>query len=121
MPSPWVSVALNRRDLSRTVDKKTQELLEKQRQLSVGEDALDDKQRAALEDVNTELEGLGFRYIVRDPQYTEYLRQRYQSTREKGSTDAPTTPDSQRVSDRVQTLIKSAVARAASRTGGGDA
>jgi ABC-type multidrug transport system ATPase subunit len=106
--------------LTTTVDKKTDELLEQQRQLSAGDEPLTDDQRIALEKVNTELENLGFRYQVRDPQYTEYLKKQHQIAREMIGDEPPTSAAKSPVSDRVEALLKSAVARATRRDEGGD-
>lgn len=61
--------------LSAALDTTTQELLEKQRVLSA-KDQLDVAERHELEGITARLGSLGFRYQMRDPVYTEYLRAR---------------------------------------------
>jgi ABC-type multidrug transport system ATPase subunit len=61
--------------LSAALDTTTQELLEKQRVLSAKEQ-LDVSERHELEVITARLGTLGFRYQMRDPVYTEYLRAR---------------------------------------------
>jgi len=61
--------------LSAALDTTTQELLEKQRILSA-KDQLDVAEQHELERITARLGTLGFRYQMRDPVYTEYLRAR---------------------------------------------
>lgn len=61
--------------LSAALDTTTQELLEKQRVLSAKEQ-LDVAEQHELEGITARLGSLGFRYQMRDPVYTEYLRAR---------------------------------------------
>jgi AAA15 family ATPase/GTPase len=61
--------------LNAAVDTTTQKLLEIQRVLSV-KSQLSEREKAELEDTTSKLETLGFRYQMRDPVYTEYLKAR---------------------------------------------
>lgn len=61
--------------LSAALDTTTQVLLEKQRVLSAKEQ-LDAAEQHELEGITARLETLGFRYQMRDPIYTEYMRAR---------------------------------------------
>ena len=61
--------------LNAAVDTTTQKLLEIQRILSV-KSQLSEREKADLEDATSKLETLGFRYQMRDPVYTEYLKAR---------------------------------------------
>lgn len=61
--------------LSAALDTTTQALLEKQRFLSAKEH-LDVAEQHELGGITARLESLGFRYQMRDPVYTEYLRAR---------------------------------------------
>lgn len=61
--------------LNAAVDTTTQKLLEIQRILSV-KSQLNERETADLEDATSKLETLGFRYQMRDPVYTEYLKAR---------------------------------------------
>lgn len=61
--------------LNAAVDTTTQKLLEIQRVLSV-KSQLSEREKAELEDATSKLETLGFRYQMRDPVYTEYLKAR---------------------------------------------
>lgn len=61
--------------LNAAVDTTTQTLLEIQRVLSV-KSQLNESEKSELEDATSKLETLGFRYQMRDPVYTEYLKAR---------------------------------------------
>ena len=61
------------------VDTTTQNLLETQRKLSA-KDHLSEAEKEELENATSQLEALGFRYQMRDPVYTEYLRARAERT-----------------------------------------
>jgi energy-coupling factor transporter ATP-binding protein EcfA2 len=101
--------------LTSTVDKTTQNLLERQRTLSGSDRPLSEDQKAALEEVNKELESLGFRYQVRDPEFSEYLRERHQRTREEAESQAPESAAKAAINPRVKDLVKTAIARATGR------
>ena len=100
--------------LTSTVDTDTQELLEKQRRLSAKEEPLSDPEKDELEKVNAELEGMEFRYQVRDPEYTQYLKEQHRAAlREEQASSVSTTGP---VSPRIQNLLRDAV----NRVRGGD-
>jgi energy-coupling factor transporter ATP-binding protein EcfA2 len=101
--------------LTSTVDNTTQQLLEKQRTLSGGDEPLSEDRKAELEEVNMELESLGFRYQVRDPQFTEYLKQRHQRTHTEAGLQPTEGGSRTPVNPRVKELIKTAIARAKGR------
>lgn len=63
--------------LEAAVDSHTRALLEEKRQLSAKEGQLLDEERERLRLVNEELLSYGFRFEMRDPVYTEYLKARY--------------------------------------------
>jgi hypothetical protein len=65
--------------LNAAVDTTTQNLLETQRKLSSKSD-LSDSEKEELERTTDQLDGWGFRYQMRDPVYTEYLRARAENT-----------------------------------------
>lgn len=66
-------------DLNAAVDTTTQKLLETQRILSA-KNELSENEKRDLEEATTKLEAFGFRYQMRDPVYTEYLRARAEQT-----------------------------------------
>ncbi|MCQ2005691.1 AAA family ATPase [Rhizobium sp. NRK18] len=66
-------------DLNAAVDTTTQKLLETQRLLSA-KTQLSEAEKEELEKATSQLETLGFRYQMRDPVYTEYLRARAAQT-----------------------------------------
>jgi len=63
--------------LDSAVDSHTLKLLEEKRKLSVQDGKLSQNQIARLRELNAELEEYGFKYEMRDPVYTEYLKARY--------------------------------------------
>jgi DNA polymerase II small subunit/DNA polymerase delta subunit B len=63
--------------LAAALDKHTQELLEKKRQLTLRAAPLTATQRGDLESINKELDGYGFRFSMRDPLFEKYVRDRY--------------------------------------------
>lgn len=63
--------------LDAALDKVTFELLEEKRSILASEKQ-SQVQVQRLDQINEQLEGLGFRYETRDPVYTEYLRARYE-------------------------------------------
>lgn len=63
--------------LDSALDSYTLSMLEEKRNLSLKNAVLDDKERHRLEVINQELEGLGFQYSMRDPDYEEFLRTKY--------------------------------------------
>ncbi len=66
-------------DLNAAVDTTTQTLLETQRMLSA-KNQLNNAEKEELEAATRRLEEFGFRYQMRDPVYTEYLRARAERT-----------------------------------------
>jgi len=94
--------------LSSALDTTTQELLEKQRVLSVKEQ-LDVSEQHELEGITARLGSLGFRYQMRDPVYTEYLRARSeQADNLMHNTDAH---DAQIDPDLARELVREALAQ----------
>jgi len=73
--------------LESAVDSHTQQLLEDKHRLAAKEEPLNDNEKAELAEINEELESYGFRYEVRDPVYTEYLKARYGSDDSKHTND----------------------------------
>lgn len=63
--------------LDAAVDTHTLELLEEKRKLSTQDGVLQKEQIDRLSELNMELEEYGFKYEMRDPVYTEYLKARY--------------------------------------------
>lgn len=66
-------------DLNAAVDTTTQNLLETQRLLSA-RTQLSEAEKEELEKATSQLEEFGFRYQMRDPVYTEYLRARAENS-----------------------------------------
>ena len=71
-----------------SLDGSTQLLLEKQRALSVAETLTDDEQKA-LDEVNSELNRLGFRFFHPDDEFSRYLRLRNEALRERFGVISP--------------------------------
>lgn len=69
--------------LDAAVDSHTQELLEEKRALTAKDKELTDAERERLRQVNEVLLSYGFRFEMRDPVYTEYLKARYADGREQ--------------------------------------
>ena len=59
------------------LDSLTFQLLEEKRKLASKEEPLTPEERDTLEKINLQLEGYGFRYEMRDPVFSEYLKARY--------------------------------------------
>jgi predicted ATPase len=94
--------------LSAALDTTTQELLQKQRVLSAKEQ-LDVAEQHELEGITAKLGSLGFRYQMRDPVYTEYLRARSeQADTLMHNTDAH---DAQIDPDLARELVREALAQ----------
>jgi len=94
--------------LSAALDTTTQELLEKQRVLSAKEQ-LDVAEQHELEVITSRLGTLGFRYQMRDPVYTEYLRARSEQAENiMHNTDAQ---DAQIDPDLARRLVREALAQ----------
>lgn len=65
--------------LDAAVDSHTLHLLEDKRRLSAKQDSLTPEEREELRIINEQLLSFGFRFEMRDPVYTEYLKARYNS------------------------------------------
>ncbi|MBU1568158.1 MAG: AAA family ATPase [Proteobacteria bacterium] len=63
--------------LATALDSHTFNLLEMKRKLASKEESLNDNERWVLKHINLELEAYGYRYEMRDPVFTEYLKARY--------------------------------------------
>lgn len=87
------------------VDRETQRLLERQRELSLIE-KLEPEQVKELDDTNRDLEKLGFRYEMRDPEYMAFLRSRYGPDGTETSTGRH--PGAGAPNERVKGLIRQA-------------
>lgn len=74
--------------LDSALDSHTQKLLEEKRQLAAKDEPLTDEEKTQLGELNEQLEKYGFRYEVRDPVYTEYLKARYQAEKENVGSNA---------------------------------
>jgi hypothetical protein len=68
--------------IASTLDRDTQELLEKQRELG-SKDKLSDEEQKDLAGVNRELESLGFRFDHPDDEYKRYLKLRSELLHER--------------------------------------
>lgn len=94
--------------LDAAVDSHTQELLEGKRRLSAKEGSLTPEERSELRRVNEELLSYGFRFEMRDPVYTEYLKARYADT-EMASSQGVEGTDSDVEMVRAKRLVKEAL------------
>lgn len=65
--------------LESALDSHTLALLEEKRTISIQGEEVTKEQRNRLNELNIELEEYGFKYEMRDPVYTEYLKARYAS------------------------------------------
>lgn len=74
--------------IASTLDQPTHLLLERQRAYA-GKEHLTAKELAALSDINTKLERLGFRFFHPDEEYSRYLRLRSGAMRAKFESDDP--------------------------------
>jgi photosystem II stability/assembly factor-like uncharacterized protein/energy-coupling factor transporter ATP-binding protein EcfA2 len=97
--------------LTRVVDKDTQALLEEQRILSVKE-SLTAEDRIRLDDLNRQLDELGFGYQMRDREYTRYLQERARLVRERAGPQPVIDQTPREPPERVKELIRAAIARA---------
>lgn len=68
--------------IASSLDKSTQNLLERQR-LYAGKSKLNDEELRMLDEINARLERLGFRFFLPDDEYSRYLRLRYQKLEAK--------------------------------------
>jgi hypothetical protein len=94
--------------LEAAVDSHTQVLLEEKRRLSAKEGPLDDAERERLREVNEQLLSYGFRFEMRDPVYTEYLKARYADT-EMAAAPAPGGSNSDAEMARAKRLVDEAL------------
>jgi len=62
--------------LSAAIDTHTRELLERKRKLALKTEALTNDENIELAEINDELLSYGFRFEVRDPTYSKYLKAR---------------------------------------------
>ncbi|TMO84845.1 AAA family ATPase [Pseudoalteromonas spongiae] len=88
--------------LASSVDSYTEELLESKRQITAKDEALTSIEKSKLNEINLELDKLGFRFSNRDRVFEEYLRARYEF-------------DSQRESNQKIDSLPSEEKRAASK------
>lgn len=94
--------------LEAAVDSHTQALLEEKRILAVKEGTLTEAERERLRLVNDELLSYGFRFEMRDPVYTEYLKARYSDSQVSPSTSGePSNPDIER--EKAKRLVDEAL------------
>ncbi len=73
--------------LESALDSHTLALLEEKREISAQEGEMTEQHRTRLNELNSELEQYGFKYEMRDPVYTEYLKARYASKPEFSSNE----------------------------------
>ena len=106
-------------DLDTTIDSKTLALLEQQRQLTT-EDRLSDSQREELERINEQLEMLGFRYLVRDQEYSDYLKERRRLMVRAGLSPLQLVERERREQPGLQELIRDAIQTTMKKTGRGE-
>ena len=97
--------------LTRVVDKDTQALLEQQRSLAAKEKLTSDD-RTRLDELNRQLDELGFGYQMRDLEYTRYLKERAQLARERLGPQRANDPVPGDPPEVVKALIREAIARA---------
>lgn len=94
--------------LEAAVDSHTQALLEEKRLLATKEETLTEAERERLSLVNDELLSYGFRFEMRDPVYTEYLKARYSDTQvPPSSPDGPSNPARER--EKAKRLVDEAL------------
>ena len=94
--------------LEAAVDSYTQALLEEKRTLIAKDGILAEAERERLRLVNDELLSYGFRFEMRDPVYTEYLKARYSDTQIQPSTPSgPSNSDAER--GRAKRLVDEAL------------
>lgn len=86
--------------IASSLDRTTQNLLEKQR-LYAGKPKLNAEELRALDDINAKLERLGFRFFLPDDEYSRYLRLRYQKLEAKF-----TETDPEKMASRVLSMSR---------------
>jgi AAA domain, putative AbiEii toxin, Type IV TA system len=97
--------------LSSTLDQKTQALLERQRALSASEE-LTEADKVKLEELNGQLEGLGFWHQMRDPEYTRFIKERDRLFKEQVGSQPTAEVARGEPPPAIKELIKEAVVRA---------
>jgi hypothetical protein len=100
-------------DLESTIDQKTLTMLEEQRVLSAKE-KLTDTDKIKLDDLGRQLDALGFRQQMRDPEYTRYLQEKERLTNQQNGSSSVKGIAQGEVPPSVKELIREAVARATS-------
>jgi energy-coupling factor transporter ATP-binding protein EcfA2 len=106
--------------LTSTVDETTQKLLETQRELSSSDKPLTDDEKVRLDQVNKDLEPLGFHFEMRDQEFKKYLKMRYPQIQDEIESDQQSRERRAPVNPRVTELIKSAISRVNRPTEKGD-
>lgn len=103
--------------LDAAVDSYTSALLEEKRGLVVKEAMLDERERKRLSEINDELLSYGFRYEMRDPVYTEYLKARYaEGSVTKASPSQGTATDRKADMQRAKRLVRKALSETKGQT-----
>lgn len=95
--------------LDAAVDTHTLELLEEKRKLSTQDGALQKEQIDRLSELNAELEEYGFKYEMRDPVYTEYLKARYAHDSESIDESSGAKVISENSASRAKRLVEKAL------------
>lgn len=75
--------------IASSLDRPTQELLEKQR-LYAGKKSLSEQELYELGEINEKLDRLGFRFVLPDDEYTRYLGKRFEKLKKKLGDSDPT-------------------------------
>ncbi|WP_434130915.1 AAA family ATPase [Methylocaldum sp. GT1BB] len=101
--------------LPATVDKPTLKLLEDQRKIAAKGESLSEEDKKELEKLNAQLESLGFRFEMRDPVFTEYLKLRHELLEAEVGTEGAGARTLDKSNPRAMELIKRAVERAKER------
>ena len=94
--------------LEAAVDSHTQELLEEKRRLTAKENGLNEAERERLRVLNEELLSYGYRFEMRDPVNTEYLKARYADLQTAGGA-APSPRDRDTEMMRAKALVAEAL------------
>ncbi|MER9491577.1 AAA family ATPase [Mesorhizobium sp. M0320] len=102
-----------------TVDTATQRLLERQRALSIKETLLP-KERLKLEELTEQVEKLGFRHQMRDPEFTEFLKERERGARQSVQEIASTTSTEGNPGAEVPPALRSRIKQVVARAKGGE-
>jgi predicted ATPase len=97
--------------LESALDSHTLALLEEKRKISAQEGEITEQHRARLNELNSELEQYGFKYEMRDPVYTEYLKARYAHEIESTGKQKGTTAISEDPKARAKRLVEKALTK----------